>query len=81
MRISTHWRPHTEQPAEPQATALIAIPGDLGRGDSDDPLLLGIYAWLNGCWRNEETGAPITVPVYWWVLEAELLQTLPRSAG
>lgn len=71
-----NWHPHTETP-DGLLTAVIAVESM----ESDDrPYIAGeIYEWRpeHECWMGETNGLTLKHPVFWWMPERELLETLP----
>lgn len=73
------WRPHTERPEQDLAAVLLAT-----RDDEGQPFLLGIYTYRaydtasghRAGWWSECTDKHAPAE-FWWVLEDELLETLP----
>jgi hypothetical protein len=74
-----NWRPHTESPSTDEPfTALIAQRDP----DEGDTYLRGIYMWHKGAWRDEINAEKLDDDEpYWWLLEEELLATLPSKTA
>jgi hypothetical protein len=72
------WRPHTERPTGSE-TALIAIrPIEEESGQPEARLLAELHIWSRNDdqWFSERGGMPIRHPVFWWLPETDVLQSL-----
>lgn len=77
--MNIKWKPHTERPEQDLTAVLLATHDDEGA-----PFVLGIYTYraattsdyaIAGWWSEcTDKHAPAE---FWWVLEDELLETLP----
>lgn len=66
-----NWRPHTEHPDHSPASVLIASRND------GFPYIHGLYLWNGQDFRDEETDRKININDFWWVLESEVMESLP----
>lgn len=79
--LSTLFHPYTQEPRDPQVSALIAIPTEED-GEVFAYLAEGIWLWKNGQWVSEKGERPLVCERFWWVDEKELLAglvALPRA--
>ena len=74
------WQPHHRTPDAPGQVAIIAVkcvPVD--PTDCDRYLLAELHRYDEryACWMAEGSGLKIKHAEFWWLLETELLETLP----
>lgn len=67
-----NWKPHTEHPDHAPASVVIAAHHE------GWPYIHGLYLWNGKSFRDEETDRKPSINEFYWVLESEVLEGLPK---